>query len=156
MTVARRLTINEEIVNVESRDDEPLLWVLRGQLGLVGTRFGCGEGECGACTVLMGGRPLTSCSIRVSDVTEPVTTVEGLASPDGTLHPVQQAFVDLQAGQCGYCISGIVMRAVALVDRRGADLTEAEVRLELDAHLCRCGDHTRIVAAVLQAASIKQ
>lgn len=156
MTVARRLTINEEIVNVESRDDEPLLWVLRGQLGLVGTRFGCGEGECGACTVLMGGRPLTSCSIRVSDVTEPVTTVEGLASPDGTLHPVQQAFVDLQAGQCGYCISGVVMRAVALVDRRGADLTEAEVRLELDAHLCRCGDHTRIVAAVLQAASIKQ
>jgi len=156
VTVARRLTINEEIVNVESRDDEPLLWVLRGQLGLVGTRFGCGEGECGACTVLMGGRPLTSCSIRVSDVTEPVTTVEGLASPDGTLHPVQQAFVDLQAGQCGYCISGIVMRAVALVDRRGADLTEAEVRLELDAHLCRCGDHTRIVAAVLQAASIKQ
>jgi len=156
VTVARRLTINEEIVNVESRDDEPLLWVLRGQLGLVGTRFGCGEGECGACTVLMGGRPLTSCSIRVSDVTEPVTTVEGLASPDGTLHPVQQAFVDLQAGQCGYCISGVVMRAVALVDRRGADLTEAEVRLELDAHLCRCGDHTRIVAAVLQAASIKQ
>ena len=156
MTVARRLTINEEMVNVESRDDEPLLWVLRGQLGLVGTRFGCGEGECGACTVLMGGRPLTSCSIRVSDVTEPVTTVEGLASPDGTLHPVQQAFVDLQAGQCGYCISGIVMRAVALVDRRGADLTEAEVRLELDAHLCRCGDHTRIVAGVLQAASIKQ
>ncbi len=156
MTVARRLTINEEIVNVESRDDEPLLWVLRGQLGLVGTRFGCGEGECGACTVLMGGRALTSCSIRVADVTEPVTTVEGLASPDGTLHPVQQAFVGLQAGQCGYCISGIVMRAVALVDRRGADLTEAEVRLELDAHLCRCGDHTRIVAAVLQAASIKQ
>ena len=156
MTVTRRLTINEEIVNVESRDDEPLLWVLRGQLGLVGTRFGCGEGECGACTVLIGGRPVTSCSIRVADVTEAVTTVEGLASPDGTLHPVQQAFVDLQAGQCGSCISGIVMRAVALVDRRDADLTEAEVRLELDAHLCRCGDHTRIVAAVLQAASIKQ
>ena len=156
MTVARRLTINEEIVNVESRDDEPLLWVLRGQLGRVGTRFGCGEGECGACTVLIGGRPVTSCSIRVGDVSQPVTTVEGLAYPDGTLHRLQQAFLDLQAGQCGYCISGILMRAVALVDRLGVDLTDADVRLELDAHLCRCGDHTRIVAAVLRAASAQQ
>lgn len=156
MTVARQLTINNEVATVESPDDEPLLWVLRDRLNLVGTRFGCGEGECGACTVLIGGRPVTSCSIRVGDVSEPVTTVEGLASPDGTLHRVQQAFLDLQAGQCGYCISGILMRAAALIERLGADLAEADVRLELDAHLCRCGDHTRIVAAVLQAASIKQ
>ena len=156
MTVARQLTINNEIATVESPDDEPLLWVLRDRLNLVGTRFGCGEGECGACTVLIGGRPVTSCSIRVGDVSEPVTTVEGLASPDGTLHRLQQTFLDLQAGQCGYCISGILMRAAALIERLGADLTEADVRLELDAHLCRCGDHTRIVAAVLQAASIKQ
>ena len=82
--------------------------------------------------------------------------MEGLASPDGTLHRLQQAFFDLQAGQCGYCISGILMRAVALVDRLGVDLTDADVRLELDAHLCRCGDHTRIVAAVLRAASAQQ
>ncbi|CAB4925745.1 unannotated protein [freshwater metagenome] len=156
MTVARQLTINNEIATVESPDDEPLLWVLRDRLNLVGTRFGCGEGECGACTVLIGGRPVTSCSIRVGDVSEPVTTVEGLASPDGTLHRLQQTILDLQAGQCGYCISGILMRAAALIERLGADLTEADVRLELDAHLCRCGDHTRIVAAVLQAASIKQ
>ena len=155
MTVARQLTINNEVATVESPDDEPLLWVLRDRLNLVGTRFGCGEGECGACTVLIGGRPVTSCSIQVGDVSEPVTTVEGLASPDGTLHRVQQAFLDLQAGQCGYCISGILMRAAALIERLGADLTEADVRLELDAHLCRCGDHTRIVAAVLQAASIR-
>ncbi|MSW86707.1 MAG: 2Fe-2S iron-sulfur cluster binding domain-containing protein [Actinobacteria bacterium] len=150
------MTINNEIATVESPDDEPLLWVLRDRLNLVGTRFGCGEGECGACTVLIGGRPVTSCSIRVGDVSEPVTTVEGLASPDGTLHRLQQTILDLQAGQCGYCISGILMRAAALIERLGADLTEADVRLELDAHLCRCGDHTRIVAAVLQAASIKQ
>ena len=156
MTVARQLTINNEIATVESPDDEPLLWVLRDRLNLVGTRFGCGEGECGACTVLIGGRPVTSCSIRVGDVSEPVTTVEGLASPDGTLHRLQQALFDLQAGQCGYCISGILMRAVALVDRLGVDLTDADVRLELDAHLCRCGDHTRIVAAVLRAASAQQ
>ena len=155
MISARQLTVNGESVTVDCPDDEPLLWVLRDRLGLVGTRFGCGEGECGACTVLLDRRPVTSCSIHVGDVTAPVTTVEGLASSDGTLHRVQQAFLDLQAGQCGYCLSGILVRAAALVDRMGEQLTESDVRRELDVHLCRCGDHTRIVAAVLRAAGVQ-
>ena len=155
MTSHHRLIVNGEGRSVEGESDLPLLWALRDRLGLVGTRFGCGEGECGACTVLLGGRPVTSCTVQLGDVAEPVMTVEGLASSDGRLHPVQQAFVDEQAGQCGYCLSGIVMRAASLVEQHGSTLTESDVRRELDVHLCRCGDHTRIVAAVLRAAGVR-
>jgi aerobic-type carbon monoxide dehydrogenase small subunit (CoxS/CutS family) len=146
------LSVNGESREVDCPDDEPLLWVLRDHLGLVGTRFGCGEGECGACTVLLDGRPDTACSIAVRDVRGEVTTVEGLAPANGGLHAVQRALIDEQAGQCGYCLSGIVMRAVYLVDQWGADLTDERVREGLADHLCRCGAHARIIAAILRAA----
>jgi aerobic-type carbon monoxide dehydrogenase small subunit (CoxS/CutS family) len=152
MSTRRQVTINGTSYEIECPDDEPLLWVLRDRLGLVGTRFGCGDGECGACTVLVGGRSVSSCSVQIGDVRDPVVTVEGVAASDGTLHAVQQAFIEWQVGQCGYCLSGLVVTAVALVEAKGVGLTEVDVRTALDPHLCRCGDHTRIVAAVLAAA----
>lgn len=152
MKQQRRITVNGSGHEVDCHDDEPLLWVLRDRLGLVGTRFGCGEGECGACTVLIGSRPDTACTVAVRDVAAEVTTVEGLRGHDAALHPVQQALIDLQAGQCGYCLSGITVRAAALVDRWGSALTEEMVREELAGNLCRCGAHTRIIAAIMQAA----
>jgi nicotinate dehydrogenase subunit A len=146
------LTVNGESREVDCPDDEPLLWVLRDRLGLVGTRFGCGEGECGACTVLVDGRPDTACTIAVRDVRGRVTTIEGLAPADSPLHEVQRSIIEERAGQCGYCLSGITVRAAYLVDRWGPDLTEEQVREGLADHLCRCGAHARIIDAVLRAA----
>ena len=115
MTVARQLTINKEIVTVESPDDEPLLWVLRDRLNLVGTRFGCGEGECGACTVLINGLPVNSCLVPVIQVQgAEVVTVEGLAN-DGRLSALQDAFVRCGATQCGICTPGFLVTAHALL-----------------------------------------
>ena len=132
-------------------DDTPLLYVLRNALGLKGTRFGCGTEQCGACVVLVDGAPAYSCTTPVSAVQDRrVTTVEGL-SRDGRPHPLQEALLAEQAGQCGYCLSGIVMRAAALLAANPRP-TEQEVRAALDPHLCRCGSHNRIVRAVLRAA----
>jgi nicotinate dehydrogenase subunit B len=145
-----RLTVNGAERSVACEPDTPLLDVLRHDLGLAGPKFGCGMGLCGACFVLVEGRARASCDLPVSAVTGPVTTVEGL--PDGErLHPVQQAFVDEQAAQCGYCTSGMVMAAVGLLHDRPAP-TEQEVREALDGNLCRCGTHARIVRAVQKAA----
>ncbi|MEZ5115343.1 MAG: (2Fe-2S)-binding protein [Candidatus Nanopelagicales bacterium] len=131
--------------------DTPLLWVLRDSLGLLGTRYGCGVGSCGACSVLMDGQPVHSCDTPMWSVGDrSVVTVEGLGGPDG-MHPVQRALIEQQAGQCGYCLSGIAVEAAALVDS-GRPLDEATVRTALDDHLCRCGAHNRIVRAVLSAA----
>jgi nicotinate dehydrogenase subunit A len=146
------LTVNGRDHEVDADDDTPLLYVLRNQLGLKGTRFGCGVGLCGACFVLADGRPIYSCDTPLWSVAgKSIRTVEGLGA-DGEPHPVARALVAGQAAQCGYCMSGIVVAAAALLAAK-PDPTEAEVRAALDPNLCRCGSHNRVVAAVLRAAA---
>ena len=129
-----------------------LLEVLRNHLGLMGTRYGCGLEQCGCCMVLVDGRPAYACTREVGTVAgRTVTTVEGLGTPDKP-HPLQQAFLDEQAGQCGYCLSGILMSAKALLDRNPSP-SRGEVVEALDKHLCRCGTHQRILRAVERAAA---
>ena len=145
------LTINGTARSVDAKPDTPLLYVLRNDLGLVGSRFGCGSGQCGACFVLVDGRPMASCDMPVSfAVGKKITTIEGLGA-DGELHPVQKALIDEQAAQCGYCMSGIAVAAAALLATTNKP-TEAQVRQALDKHLCRCGSHNRVVRAVMKAA----
>lgn len=142
--------VNGAPVEVGGDPDTSLLTVLRDDLGLVGTRFGCGQGLCGACNVLLDGTVVPSCQTPLWQVGgRSVTTVEGL-SADGTPHPVQRAILERQAAQCGFCISGIVVRAVALLDEE-PDADAARVAEALDGNLCRCGTHRRIVDAVLAA-----
>jgi len=130
-----------------------LLWVLRTELGLTGTKHGCGEGLCGACTVLVNLAPARSCRLRVGEVEgKEVTTIEGLAEGE-RLHPVQQAFVDHGAFQCGFCTSGMVMQAVGLLGDHRAP-TRERIRSGLENNLCRCGAHRRILAAVAAAAGL--
>ena len=145
-----RLTVDGAERSVTCPPDTPLLDVLRHDLGLAGPKFGCGMGLCGACSVLVGGRARSSCDLPVSAVGGPVTTLEGLPGGDGRLHPVQQAFIDEQAVQCGYCTSGMVVAAVGLLRDRPAP-AEQEVREALDGNLCRCGTHDRIIRAVQRA-----
>src|SRR5215472_5696504 len=145
------LVVNGTEQTVTCEPDTPLLDVLRHDLNLAGPRFGCGLGLCGACYVLISGRASSSCDLPVSAVDGPVTTVEGLAPP-GQLHPLQQAFLDEQAAQCGYCSSGMVISAAALLPDQPAP-TEQDVRRALEGNLCRCGCHGRIIRAVLRAAS---
>lgn len=136
---------------VEAEENTPLIYILRNDCGLKGTRFGCGAGQCGSCHVLLDGVSVPSCDTPLWTAEDkPVTTVEGLAAGDA-LHPLQQAFIDEQAAQCGYCLSGILVRAAALL-RVNPDPSEVEVRQALDQHLCRCGTHNRIVRAILRAA----
>jgi len=131
--------------------ETPLLYVLRNDLAFNGAKFGCGLSQCGACTVLIDGEPARSCVTLVGSIGgAEITTIEGLGTPDQP-HPLQQAFIELQAAQCGYCINGMIMAAKALIDRK-PELTEADVREGLAQNLCRCGTHNRIVRAVLKAA----
>jgi nicotinate dehydrogenase subunit A len=144
--------VNGRTRRVDADGDTALLYVLRNHLGLKGTRFGCGLGVCGACTVLVDGHQAYSCDTPLWAVAgKAVTTVEGLGG-DGLPHPVARAIVDHQAAQCGYCMSGIVVSAAALL-AANPDPTESEVRAALDANLCRCGAHNRVVRAVLAAAA---
>lgn len=146
------LTVNGTRVEVDRPGDTPLLTVLRDPLGLVGSRFGCGQGMCGACTVLLDGKPVPSCDTplwQAADAT--VVTVEGLAA-DGP-NPVQQSLIEHQAAQCGFCISGIVVRATALLAERPRPSAQ-EVAAALERNLCRCGSHQRIVDAVLAAGAV--
>ncbi|MFN9745542.1 MAG: (2Fe-2S)-binding protein [Betaproteobacteria bacterium] len=137
---------------VDVPPDVPLLWVLREELQLPGTKFGCGKGLCGACTVLVDGMPTRSCVMPVVAVEgRSVTTIEGLGDGRGGLHPVQRAWIELNVTQCGYCQSGQLMAAAALVDKGGVP-TEAEIREALNGNLCRCGTYQRVVAAVQLAA----
>jgi nicotinate dehydrogenase subunit A len=130
--------------------DVPLIYFLRNDLKLKGTRFGCGQGVCGCCTVLMDGRSVQSCNIPVSAAEgRTVTTIEGLGS-GAALHPLQEAFIEEQAGQCGYCLTGIIMGAAALL-KRNPSPTDAQIRSELDIHLCRCGSYDRILRAIRRA-----
>jgi nicotinate dehydrogenase subunit A len=143
------LTVNGVLRRVETDPDTPLLDVLRGELGLPGARFGCGLGLCGACAVLVDGRSVNACDTPLWSVAgTAVTTVEGLAA-DG-LHPVQQAVLDEQAGQCGFCLSGLVVSAAALLAEQPQP-DEAAVAAALDRHLCRCGIQRRMIAAVVRA-----
>jgi nicotinate dehydrogenase subunit A len=144
-------TLNGKSVSVEADARTTLLDVLRGDLGLSGARYGCGLGQCGACVVLVDGRPETACAVSAEAAAgRTVLTVEGLGTPDAP-HPLQTAFLDLQAGQCGYCLSGILVAAKALLDRN-PEPSRQEVAQALDGHLCRCGVHNRILDAVALAA----
>ena len=151
MPDAINLTVNGAQHSVRAAADTPLLYILRNDLGLVGSRFGCGSGQCGACYVLVDGRPMASCDLPVSFVVgKKVTTVEGLGR-DGQLHAVQKALISEQAAQCAYCMSGIAVSAAALLATQ-AKPSEQQIREALDKHLCRCGSHNRVVRAVLKAA----
>ena len=151
------LQVNGARRQVTADEATPLLYVLRNDLNLLGTRFGCGSGQCGACHVLVDGVSVPSCDTPLGSMQgKSVTTVEGLATQTqegAALHPLQQAFVDEQAAQCGYCLSGILITAMELL-RKNANPTDAEVRAALDKHLCRCGSHNRMVRAVLRAAQV--
>jgi nicotinate dehydrogenase subunit A len=151
--VSQRVTVNGEPREVESSEDTPLLTVLRDELGLVGSRFGCGQGLCGACFVLLDGVAVPSCQTPLSQAAASggVVTVEGL-SEGGTPHPVQAALLEGQAAQCGFCISGIVVRAAALL-ATNASPTGDEVAEALERNLCRCGVQRRIIDAVVAAGS---
>jgi nicotinate dehydrogenase subunit A len=141
------IEVNGAERSVEAAPETPLLYVLRNDLGLPGTRFGCGSGQCGACFVLVDGRAMASCDLPISFVAgKKITTVEGL----GGEHPVQKALERHQAAQCGYCMSGIVMSAVALLSEVKAP-SEDQVKQALDRNLCRCGSHNRVVKAILDA-----
>jgi aerobic-type carbon monoxide dehydrogenase small subunit (CoxS/CutS family) len=149
------IEVNGKRYPVQYDPETPLLYVLRDELGLTGSKYGCGEGQCGACTVLIGGAPRRSCQIPVSAaVGKPVTTVEGLEK-DGRLHPVQQAFLDAGAFQCAYCTTGMIMSSVGLL-QSNANPSSAEIVQFLQGNICRCGTHPRIVEAVHQAAQAMQ
>lgn len=144
-------TVNGGAVVLSADPSLPLLTVLREDIGLKATRFGCGSEGCGACTVIVDGEARYSCTLPLSDVAgRKVETAEGLARAEGD-HPLLRAFLDHQAGQCGYCLPGILMRAKALLDR-GTPVARADVAAELDANLCRCGAHGRILDAIMDAA----
>jgi nicotinate dehydrogenase subunit A len=148
-----QLTINDRPYSVDADPQSSLLSVLREQLDLTGSKYGCGEGQCGACTVLIDGKAQRSCITRVGTVSQKqITTIEGLAR-DGQLHPVQEAFLEAGAMQCGYCTSGMVMSAVALL-KRTPQPKESEIVAFMDGNVCRCGTYARIVSAIQRAANI--
>ena len=142
------LTINGEARTVQVEGDVPLLWVIREHLQLIGTKFGCGISQCGACTVHVDGQPMRSCQLRVSRVVgREITTIEAIPED----HPVKQAWIDIQVPQCGYCQSGQIMSAVALVEKN-SDPSEEEIIQAMEGNLCRCGTYTRIKQAIRAAA----
>src|SRR5947209_6081197 len=151
----RRITelrVNGARRRVDADPEQSLLGVLRDELDLTGAKYGCGEGRCGACTVLVDGQPVRSCLARVGAVADkPITTIEGLEADDGRLHPLQKAFLDLGAMQCGYCTPGMIMAGVGLLAKT-PDPSEAEVVEAMQGNICRCGTYTRILAAIRKAA----
>ncbi len=145
------IEVNGKPREVQADAETPLLYALRNDLGLVGTRYGCGLAQCGACTVIIDGQPVQSCDLPLSAVSgKKITTVEALGT-DASLHPLQKAFIAEQAAQCGYCASGILMAAKALLDSNN-NPSDAEIRKALERNLCRCGTHSRILRAVKRAA----
>ena len=148
-----RIFVNGTAHDVVAAPDTPLLYVLRNDLGLAGPKFGCGLGQCGSCMVLIDGSAVRSCTTPLSAaVRGPITTIEGLGTPEKP-HPVQQAFIEEQAAQCGYCSNGMIMAAAALIGRNKQP-TRQQIRSTLNANLCRCGSHMRIIRAVERAAAL--
>jgi nicotinate dehydrogenase subunit A len=147
-----KLTVNGKPYQVDVEPDTPLLYVLRDNLGLHGPKFGCGLAQCGSCTVLIDGKAVRSCTFGVAQVGQgKVVTLEGLGTPQKP-SPVQRAFIEEQAAQCGYCINGMVMQTTAFLSARQTSPSEREIRQALQNNLCRCGTHQRIIAAVKRAA----
>ena len=150
--MAVTLSINGKSQHLDVEPDTPLLYVLRDDLALRGAKFGCGLAQCGACTVIVDGQPLRSCSIEVSKLAgKKITTLEGLGS-SAKPHPIQQAFIDEGAAQCGYCIAGMIMTSKTLLERT-PNPSDRQIRQALAGNLCRCGTHPRIVRAVKRAAA---
>jgi len=150
MPATFRLNVNGSRAAVKCGEDTPLLYVLRNDLALNGPHFGCGLGQCGACTVLINGKPTRSCVTPIRSVgNAAIVTLDGLAN-NGTAHPLQRAFIEAQAAQCGYCTNGMIMTAKALLDREKSP-SEAAIKHALAGNLCRCGSHNRIVHAVRRA-----
>ncbi|MEM1092253.1 MAG: (2Fe-2S)-binding protein [Pseudomonadota bacterium] len=150
-----RFTLNRSEVSVDAPEDMPLLWALRDRLNLTGTKFGCGISQCGACTVHLDGKAIRSCVLPLSAVAgKNVTTIEGLAREDNSLHPVQAAWLEVQVPQCGYCQSGMIMAAAELLERN-PDPDDADIA-EAMTNICRCGTYTRIRKAITRAAELKR
>ena len=148
-----QFTLNDKPVEILAEGTLKLLWILRTHFGLTGTKYGCGEGECGSCTVLVNNDAVRSCLVQVKDMAgKRVTTIEGL-SHDGTLHPLQEALIRHDAVQCGYCTPGMIMNAVGLL-HKNQQPTRDEIIREMDDNLCRCGSYTRIADAIQSAAKI--
>jgi aerobic-type carbon monoxide dehydrogenase small subunit (CoxS/CutS family) len=156
MPDVKQLRINGAIVQVRAEGERPLLGVLRDDIGLTGAKYGCGEGRCGACTVLVDGEPVRSCVTKLAAVaTREITTIEGLEK-DGKLHPLQEAFLEFGAMQCGYCTCGVIMSGVGLL-RKNPQPTREDIVEHMNGNICRCGTYPRIIAAFATAArSIKE
>jgi aerobic-type carbon monoxide dehydrogenase small subunit (CoxS/CutS family) len=153
MPIVSELNVNGKKCSVEADSQRSLLSVLRDDLDLTGCKYGCGEGKCGACTVIVDGRPIRSCNTDVGDAAgKPIRTIESLAEKD-KLHPLQQAFLDAGAMQCGYCTPGMLMSAFALLSRK-PDADREEIARSMAGNICRCGTYSRIVAAIEKAAKV--
>lgn len=154
--MAVTLVVNGSQHQVDARPDEPLLYVLRNRLELTGTKYGCGEGQCGACTVLLDGDPVRSCITPASAASgKKITTIEGLANGEH-LDPVQQAFLEAEAFQCGYCTPGMILTAVAMLRKSKAKLTDKEIIGHMNGNICRCGAYSRILEAIHAAANMSR
>ena len=153
--MAITLLVNGSERAVDVQPEKPLLYVLRDDLGLTGTKYGCGEGQCSACTVLVEASPVRSCRMEVSSaIGKKITTIEGLASGE-KLHPVQQAFLEVEAFQCGYCTPGMIVSAAALLERNPHP-TDQQIISHMDGNICRCGTYGRIIEAVHRAAELRR